>query len=1140
MDGSMGGSVTDTELHFKLHASKVKVSERGGYNLIRDQPWLLASRQLTTCLRPACQRTMWRSNMAARRRGEESGLTTGNSEFPSRNTLNELLLSRSHGEDVDQSILAIFEDSTVSSESNNSAEEASESLLCALTEMLDGVGQDEDDGLFSPFDVLPNTELLHQAEHTDEPLLQEPSPSFRLRPRPKPPNKTLRTRSDGEQKVERNGRSQMLKKQSQRLFCSKTRRAEVFTSTSLVSLVKLMHPYCLKLHVEKEDDPRKNDSLFSQEEVWRYERPSEHSDEEINVVSDDEAPLKGKKEEEVGEKRGSDPLLKSVLLNGKTSREKKRVSFGPVHVASFDESEEDDTQEKIRNTSGNVNTLEEPPGSGPQPSALPSQRSEGVAQEEPEKKKKKGETKTKSLSLQEYRQLRLNRRPPVEKHRNYTTKWPSVSELPKELTPILPLCRANTSSEFSTLIQHASDLKEAQLHNRLHHSRLKSSKPEPRMSPTSPLPEHTAAPSVTKPGIRKSPVKKPKLLSSDPPNPVLVPLPVPQTLSESGSLHSNKHLLQTQNESSAALYVRSSEANLNASPPNKECKALATPLHQEIKARLTEAPPHDLPETPQEGSLSRAEAGRCPSFTPALYQPPPPTEVLMMPKEEFTDAEEPEPPQADCRENSAAVESGIEAADLTSLLEQFEETQAIDDSICNNEPKPVHAASSSSIEANCGVGLDRPEPAGSQETSKSPLKPTGEPLIPLSPEESLKDVQTLDVPEPLHTEVVLSTQKNQPTRCRTLSLKLIQIIEPRPLPSRKVRTSHSEPPAAQSSARIYSYLCSDHDYCGSGDRCPPQAKQLSEATTEPERMTQESGAAGEGTDRSSENQASVLLHRSDPTRTGSETDTSTDEALRFSPRAAIEGRGRDDSRAALCSLPTPPPTPPVRGRSKRRYRRRSPRSDSSSSSSSCSCSPKRPRIRRRRSESSSCCSSPSSCASPPQHYRTSCSRSRSRSWSRSRSRSPSPQIYHRSRESRRRSREQEMRIQKLKAIDERRVVYVGRIRRTMTHDELRERFSQFGEVECVSLHFRDGGDHYGFVTFYSTEDAFAAIDNGGKLRKPDELPFDLCFGGRRQFCNSDYADLDANREADPPPPRSRFEDLDFDSLLKQAQRGLKR
>uniref|UniRef100_A0A096LQ36 Si:dkey-93h22.8 n=1 Tax=Poecilia formosa TaxID=48698 RepID=A0A096LQ36_POEFO len=392
-------------------------------------------------------------------------------------------------------------------------------------------------------------------------------------------------------------------------------------------------------------------------------------------------------------------------------------------------------------------------------------------------------------------------------------------------------------------------------------------------------------------------------------------------------------------------------------------------------------------------------------------------------------------------------------------------------------------ASSLSIETKCQVGLDRPEPAGPELTSASPLKPPVGPLGPPSPEDGLKDVRLLDVPEALHTEVVLSTQRNPPTRCRSLSLKLVQIIEPRPLPTRKVRPSQSEPPAAHSSAQIYAYLCCDHDYCGSGN---PRSAQ---------------------------------------TRTGSETDTSTDEALRFSPRKAADRGGRDDSRAALCGLPTPPPTPPGRGRSRRRYRVRSPRSDSGSTSSSCSCSPKRPR-----------CSSSLVVL-----------RSKSRSWSRSRSRSSSPQIYHRrwrdvsaSRESRRRSREREMRIQKLKAIDERRVVYVGRIRRTMTHDELRERFSQFGEVECVSLHFRDGSDHYGFVTFYNTEDAFAAIDNGGKLRQPNELPFDLCFGGRRQFCNSVYADLDANREAEPPPPRSRFEDLDFDSLLKQAQRGLKR
>lgn len=50
-------------------------------------------------------------------------------------------------------------------------------------------------------------------------------------------------------------------------------------------------------------------------------------------------------------------------------------------------------------------------------------------------------------------------------------------------------------------------------------------------------------------------------------------------------------------------------------------------------------------------------------------------------------------------------------------------------------------------------------------------------------------------------------------------------------------------------------------------------------------------------------------------------------------------------------------------------------------------------------------------------------------------------------------------------------------------------------------------DNYGFVTYYDTKDAFAAIENGSKLRKPDELPFDLCFGGRRQFCQTSYADL---------------------------------
>lgn len=123
------------------------------------------------------------------------------------------------------------------------------------------------------------------------------------------------------------------------------------------------------------------------------------------------------------------------------------------------------------------------------------------------------------------------------------------------------------------------------------------------------------------------------------------------------------------------------------------------------------------------------------------------------------------------------------------------------------------------------------------------------------------------------------------------------------------------------------------------------------------------------------------------------------------------------------------------------------------------------------------------------------------------------------------------------------MVYVGRIRRSMTHQELRERFLQFGQVECVSLHFRETGcvctgglfgapscpltlpalvlsDHYAFVTFYNVKDAFAAIDNGSRLRRPDEKPLDLCFGGRRLFCSSRYTDLGKNLQTPLGHPES--------------------
>ena len=47
-------------------------------------------------------------------------------------------------------------------------------------------------------------------------------------------------------------------------------------------------------------------------------------------------------------------------------------------------------------------------------------------------------------------------------------------------------------------------------------------------------------------------------------------------------------------------------------------------------------------------------------------------------------------------------------------------------------------------------------------------------------------------------------------------------------------------------------------------------------------------------------------------------------------------------------------------------------------------------------------------------------------------------------------------------------------------------------------------DNYAFVTFHNTADAYKAIEHGNE---GEEEVFDLCFGGRRQFCQTSYADL---------------------------------
>ncbi|KAG1941744.1 peroxisome proliferator-activated receptor gamma coactivator-related protein [Pimephales promelas] len=324
-------------------------------------------------------------------------------------------------------------------------------------------------------------------------------------------------------------------------------------------------------------------------------------------------------------------------------------------------------------------------------------------------------------------------------------------------------------------------------------------------------------------------------------------------------------------------------------------------------------------------------------------------------------------------------EIGIEATDLTSLLEQFE-TQASEGPNLPDVSRDEHQD---------GQAMDLSSTAGLTPPATPPHQ-TWKPLVPVK---------------------------------ATKSSKTIQIIEPRPLPPSK---THSKLPTftpASNPAQLFL----DHDYCGIlGSKTPFNSV-------------------------SSPCDYRVLLS---PDSSPCRTDTLEEaEGLRFS---------------------APSPSPLDRGRRKRRgydggYRRSRSRSSCSSCSSSSSSSPSRSRsppkkrYRSRHSGSSSSSRSSSRSSSPPRERRSR-SRSRSLRGSRSGSHSPEPD-WSESRctwKSRRqkeliRLREEARKLRQQKAIEERRVVYVGGIRGNMSPSDLKDRFSLFGKVEDCTIHIRSHG-----------------------------------------------------------------------------------
>ncbi|XP_027862233.1 peroxisome proliferator-activated receptor gamma coactivator-related protein 1 [Xiphophorus couchianus] len=807
------------------------------------------------------------------------------------------------------------------------------------------------------------------------------------------------------------------------------------------------------------------------------------------------------------------------------------------------------------------------------------------------------EAKPKPLSLEEYRRLRQQKKPaPVEKQDKSVTRWPSLPELPKELLPLPHLPDPNPRDP-----RRANPLA----------ARKEVEEVKPAWRPKGPCAPPTPEALLQPPAYMISsstkaspavPVSKPqqtqepsKLLQNPqvPPDSAKTPAApakptephVPQSFAPPASL---KPLVQVVSSadgrcspSDSGRKGETESINPKSVQDTKVCPEITTDVHKPTDAS------QDMPgitvSTSLGGPLTFDRKSSKPitkeqsvqlcaavSVNPHYHKN---HSAMVESKQGSTTAVKPQRAKSNTQEliESFTSEIGIEAADLTSLLEQFEETQAKEEK-CVPEVSGRAAAVGNSRAASIPEKAVKCERTNDLSNAAALAPKTASPnqmWKPLAPAALLGKPNSSEAP------------KSNPS-------KVIQ-IEAQPLHPVRVR-SKATPAAAPVAPDL---ACMDHDYCLSNKSVSPgesgkrwNIKQQSVFTIKPLRQHPSSppptlppvlaASPQEVTNFviSPRTQDCPQTFQAQKNRDASEqcsimetSDFSPSQQERVtSPRMRPSGRSYRRYVASRTPSPSSSPKERTRGRSKKRfYRSSSPTSSCSdaytSRSRSTSKSPAKKRYRHRNSDSSlssssrsSSRSSPSLSRSPPRRRRYSYSSSRSGSWSRSTSRSPSPQrqaqwsrsrgLHSPSYRSRyctgMKTNVEETKRRKEKAIEERRVVYVGKIRGSMTQRELRERFTLFGEIEECTLHFREHGDNYGFVTYYNTKDAFTAIENGSKLRKPDELPFDLCFGGRRQFCQSNYADLDSNREYDPFPTKGKYHALDFDTLLKQAQQNLKR
>ncbi|KAJ8715726.1 hypothetical protein PYW07_010208 [Mythimna separata] len=73
-------------------------------------------------------------------------------------------------------------------------------------------------------------------------------------------------------------------------------------------------------------------------------------------------------------------------------------------------------------------------------------------------------------------------------------------------------------------------------------------------------------------------------------------------------------------------------------------------------------------------------------------------------------------------------------------------------------------------------------------------------------------------------------------------------------------------------------------------------------------------------------------------------------------------------------------------------------------------------------------------------------------------------------------------------VDERKVVFVGRLEKDVTKQALGNKFAKFGRVVRVRIHRHDNGTLYGFVTYERARDAWAAVKAASAFARATAAP----------------------------------------------------